>query len=163
MTVALYPGTFDPATRGHVDVANRASSLFSRLVVAVYEGSQRPCLFTAQERVDLFSEAVQHLENVNVQSFSGLVVNYARQTASQVIVRGLRGGSDFEYEYEMAFVNKKLAPDIETVCLITSLEYQFVSSSRLKEVASLGGDIGVMVPPHVAKAVLEKLALPRNS
>lgn len=162
MTVALYPGTFDPATRGHVDVATRASSLFSSLVVAVYEGSSRPCLFSAQERVALFSEAVQHLENVNVRSFSGLVVNYAREVGSGVIVRGLRGGSDFEYEYEMAFVNKKLAPDIETVCLVTSLEYQFVSSSRLKEVASLGGDIGVMVPPHVAKAVLEKLALPGN-
>ncbi len=163
MTVALYPGTFDPATRGHVDVATRASSLFSRLVVAVYEGSSRPCLFSAEERVALFSEAVKHLDNVNVRSFSGLVVNYARQSGSQAIVRGLRGGSDFEYEYEMAFVNKKLAPDIETVCLITSLEYQFVSSSRLKEVASLGGDIGVMVPPHVAKAVLEKLALPGKS
>ena len=162
MTVALYPGTFDPATRGHVDVATRASSLFSSLVVAVYEGSSRPCLFSAQERVALFSEAVKHLENVNVRSFSGLVVNYAREVGSGVIVRGLRGGSDFEYEYEMAFVNKKLAPDIETVCLVTSLEYQFVSSSRLKEVASLGGDIGVMVPPHVAKAVLEKLALPGN-
>ncbi len=160
MTVALYPGTFDPATLGHVDVATRASSLFSRLVVAVYEGSSRPCLFSAEERVALFEEAVRHLENVDVRSFSGLVVNYARQTESQVIVRGLRGGSDFEYEYEMAFVNKKLAPDIETVCLVTSLEYQFVSSSRLKEVASLGGDIRVMVPPHVAKAVLEKLALP---
>ena len=160
MTVALYPGTFDPATLGHVDVATRASSLFSRLVVAVYEGSSRPCLFSAEERVALFEEAVRHLGNVDVRSFSGLVVNYARQTESQVIVRGLRGGSDFEYEYEMAFVNKKLAPDIETVCLVTSLEYQFVSSSRLKEVASLGGDIRVMVPPHVAKAVLEKLALP---
>ena len=160
MTVALYPGTFDPVTRGHVDVATRASSLFSHLEVAVYEGSQRPCLFTAQERVDLFTEEVQHLENVNVRSFSGLVVNYARRMGAQVIVKGLRGSSDFEYEYEMAFVNKKLAPDIETVCLITSLEYQFVSSSRLKEVARLGGDIEVMVPPHVAKAVLEKLALP---
>ena len=160
MTVALYPGTFDPVTRGHVDVATRASSLFSHLEVAVYEDSQRPCLFTAQERVDLFTEEVQHLENVNVRSFSGLVVNYARRMGAQVIVKGLRGSSDFEYEYEMAFVNKKLAPDIETICLITSLEYQFVSSSRLKEVARLGGDIEVMVPPHVAKAVLEKLALP---
>ena len=160
MTVALYPGTFDPVTRGHVDVATRASSLFSHLEVAAYEGSQRPCLFTAKERVDLFTEEVQHLENVNVRSFSGLVVNYARRMGAQVIVKGLRGSSDFEYEYEMAFVNKKLAPDIETVCLITSLEYQFVSSSRLKEVARLGGDIEVMVPPHVAKAVLEKLALP---
>ena len=160
MTVALYPGTFDPVTRGHVDVATRASSLFSHLEVAVYEGSQRPCLFTAQERVDLFTEEVQHLENVNVRSFSGLVVNYARRMGAQVLVKVVQGSSDFEYEYEMAFVNKKLAPDIETICLITSLEYQFVSSSRLKEVASLGGDIEVMVPPHVAKAVLEKLALP---
>ena len=132
MTVALYPGTFDPATRGHVDVATRASGLFSSLVVAVYEGSTRPCLFSAQERVDLFSEAVSHLDNVNVRSFSGLVVNYARDTGAQVIVRGLRGGSDFEYEYEMAFVNKKISarhrnglshhkPGI-SICKLKSLE-----------------------------------------
>ena len=161
MTVAVYPGTFDPATLGHVDIAARASHIFSRLVVAVYDGSPRVSLFNAKERVGLFTQSVENLDNVDVKSFDGLVVNYARQVGAQVIVRGLRGGSDFEYEYEMAFVNKKLAPDIETVCLITSLEYQFVSSSRLKEVATLGGDIGMMVTPHVAEAVLDKLALPK--
>lgn len=161
MTTAVYPGTFDPVTLGHVDIAARASKIFSRVVVAVYASSPRSPLFNTEERVSLFSRAVEDLSNVevDVESFDGLVVNYARQVGARVIVRGLRGGSDFEYEYEMAFMNKKLAPDIETVCLITSLEHQFVSSSRLKEVASLGGDIGTMVPPHVAEAVLKKLSL----
>ncbi len=161
MTTAVYPGTFDPATLGHVDIAARASNIFSRVVVAVYAGSPRDPLFDTSERMGLLSHAVKDLDNVAVDSFNGLVVNYARRMGAQVIVRGLRGGSDFDYEHEMAFVNKKLAPDIETVCLITSLEYQFVSSSRLKEVASLGGDIGVMAPPHVAEAVLQKFDLPK--
>ena len=159
MTTAVYPGTFDPSTLGHMDIAVRASRLFSQVVVAVYSNSPRTPLFSTEERVSLLREAVQGLQNVVVESFDGLVVNYAQKLGAQVIVRGLRSGSDFEYEYEMAFVNKKLAPDLETICLITRLEYQFVSSSRLKEVASLGGDIGMMVPPHVAKAVLDKLSL----
>ena len=159
MTTAVYPGTFDPSTLGHMDIAVRASRLFSQVVVAVYSNSPRTPLFSTGERVSLLREAVQGLQNVVVESFDGLVVNYAHKLGAQVIVRGLRSGSDFEYEYEMAFVNKKLAPDLETICLITRLEYQFVSSSRLKEVASLGGDIGMMVPPHVAKAVLDKLSL----
>lgn len=159
MTTAVYPGTFDPSTLGHMDIAVRASRLFSQVVVAVYSNSPRTPLFSTEERVSLLREAVQGLQNVVVESFDGLVVNYAHKLGAQVIVRGLRSGSDFEYEYEMAFVNKKLAPDLETICLITRLEYQFVSSSRLKEVASLGGDIGMMVPPHVAKAVLDKLSL----
>lgn len=161
MRTVIYPGTFDPVTLGHVDIAARAANIFDKVIVAVYGSSLRTLLFTSRERVDLFRESVQGIPNVEVEAFEGLVVEYARRQGAKVIVRGLRGGSDFEYEYEMAFMNKKLAPDVESVCLMTSLEYQFISSSRLKEVAGLGGDVGDLVLPHVAEAVREKLCLPK--
>jgi len=157
MTVCLYPGTFDPVTLGHVDVATRASRIFEKVVIGVYENSNRDLLFETQERVDLFRQVVNKIDNVEVTAFDGLMVDYAQRIGAGVIVRGLRGGSDFEYECEMAFMNKKLAPPVELVCLITSLEYQFVSSSLLKEVAGLGGDIGDLVPPQVVQAVCEKM------
>ena len=157
MTVCLYPGTFDPVTLGHVDVATRASRIFEKVVVGVYDNSKRDLLFETGERVELFRQAVNNFDNVEVTSFDCLTVDYAQRIGADVIVRGLRGGLDFEYEYEMAFMNKKLAPTVELVCLITSLEYQFVSSSLLKEVAGLGGDIGALVPPQVAQAVCEKM------
>lgn len=163
MTVAIYPGTFDPVTLGHLDIAKRASRIFERVIVAVYAQSPRNPLFTAEERVSLFRRAVEELPNVQVESFEGLVVDHARRVGAGVIVRGLRGGADFEYEYEMAFMNKKLAPDVELVCLMTSLEYQFIRSSLLKEVASLGGDIRNLVPPHVAKAVRDRIGKLRPS
>ncbi|MQF65173.1 pantetheine-phosphate adenylyltransferase [SAR202 cluster bacterium AC-409-J13_OGT_754m] len=157
MTICLYPGTFDPVTLGHVDVATRASRIFEKVVIGVYENPKRNLLFETRERVDLFREVVNEIDNVEVTAFDGLMVDYAQRIGADVIVRGLRGGSDFEYEHEMAFMNKKLAPTVELVCLITSLEYQFVSSSLLKEVAGLGGDIGDLVPPQVAQAVCEKM------
>ena len=163
MTVAIYPGTFDPVTLGHVDVATRVSRIFERVIVAVYGPSPRNPLFGKEERVEMFKRAVDGLANVEVESFEGLVVEYARRVGAEVMVRGLRGGSDFEYEYEMAFMNKELAPDVETMCLMTSLEYQFISSSLLKEVAGLGGDIRNLVFPHVAEAVREKFGFPKPS
>ena len=163
MTVAIYPGTFDPVTLGHVDVATRVSRVFERVIVAVYGPSPRNPLFSIEERVELFRRAVEGLANVEVEAFEGLVIEYARRVGAKVTVRGLRSGSDFEYEHEMAFMNKKLAPDVETVCLMTSLEYQFISSSLLKEVAGLGGDIGNLVPLHVAEAVRGKMGLPKPS
>lgn len=159
MVKAIYPGTFDPVSLGHVDIAARGAAIFDELIVGVYGSSSKALLFDTNERVAMFRRAAHNLPNVRVMPFEGLTVVFARQVGARAIVRGLRSGSDFEYEFEMAYMNKKLAPDVELVCLMASLEYQFISSSLLKEVASLGGDIQSMVPPHVAVAVREKLGL----
>jgi pantetheine-phosphate adenylyltransferase len=160
MVTAIYPGTFDPITLGHIDIATRAAAIFDRLIVAVYDAPPKELLFTTQERVEMVEKALKHLPNIEVAAYSELTVDFARKVGAKVMVRGLRTGSDFEYEFEMAFMNKKLAPDVELVCLMTSLPYQFISSSLLKEVARLGGDINSLVPPHVATALKGKLGLP---
>lgn len=159
MPAAIYPGTFDPFSMGHLDIATRAANIFDVLTITVYDLPFKKMLFTTEERVEMAMEAIEHLPNVDVRPFSGLVVESAREIGAKVIVRGLRSGADFEYEYEMAFMNKRLAQEIELVCLMTSQEYQFVSSSRLKEVAELGGDIGGLVTPHVAEALHKKLGM----
>ena len=159
MVTAIYPGTFDPVTLGHVDVATRSAALFDKVIVAVYTTPAKDLLFDTEERVELFRKSVQDLANVVVMSFKGLVVGFAREVGASVIVRGLRSGSDFEYEYDMAFMNRKLAPEVDMVSFMTSQEYMFVSSSLLKEVARLGGDITNLVPPHVATAVYAKFGL----
>jgi len=159
MVNAIYPGTFDPVTLGHVDVAVRASALFDKVIIAVYTTPAKDLLFNTEERVELFSRSIQHLTNVKVMPFQGLVVDFARKVGASVIVRGLRSGSDFQYEYDMAFMNRKLAAEIDMVCFMTSQDYMFVSSSLLKEVARLGGDITNLVPPHVAAAVYTKFGL----
>lgn len=156
MTIAVYPGSFDPLTNGHLDIAQRAAALFDKLIIAVYETPPKEILFSTEERVKLVKEAVSHLHNVMVTSFSGLVVDFARKVGAKAIIRGLRMSSDFEREFEMALMNKNLAPDIEVVCLMSKIEYQFLSSSLLKEVASLGGYIENLVPPNVAQALAEK-------
>ena len=160
MVTALYPGSFDPVTRGHIDVAARAAALFDQVIIAVYATPSKNLLFTTDERVDLFRDAVSHLVNVEVRRFEGLVVRFAQEIGAAVIVRGLRSGSDFEYEYEMAFMNRKLAPDVDMVSFMTSQEHMYVSSSLLKEVARLGGDITGMVTPKVVAAVYEKFGIP---
>jgi len=160
MVLGVYPGTFDPVTVGHVDVVRRASSLFERVIVAVYGGSSKNLLFDAEERVDLFRRAVGDLANVEITKFEGLVVRFAKEVGAKVIIRGLRSGSDFEYEFDMAFMNRRLEPDLDMVFFMTSQEYMFVSSSLLKEVARLGGEIEAFLPPHVAKAVKIKYGLP---
>jgi pantetheine-phosphate adenylyltransferase len=160
MVTALYPGTFDPVTYGHVDVATRAAALFDKVIVAVYATPSKNLLFNGEERVELFREAIKHLPNVEVREFEGLVVRFAQEVGASVIVRGLRSGSDFEYEFEMAFMNRRLAPDVDMVSFMTSQDYMFVSSSLLKEVALLGGNVTDMVPPHVVKAVYNKFGLP---
>lgn len=157
MTVAIYPGAFDPITNGHLDIAIRAAKLFQRLVVGVYDNPAKDLLFTTEERLDLVRQAVADLPNVEVESFSGLTVDFARKVGAQTIVRGLRIGADFEREFEMALMNKNLFPDCELVCLMTNLTYQFVSSSLLKEVASLGGNIDDLVPQPVAVALKKKI------
>ncbi len=156
MVIALYPGSFDPVTVGHVDVATRAANLFEKLVIAVYETPSKKLLFDTEERWKLISNACSHLPNVEVIKFTGLVVRCAKDIGAQVIVRGLRSGSDFEYEFDMAFMNRRLEPEVDLVCFMTSQDYMFVSASLLKEVAKLGGDITEMVPPNVAEAVYSK-------
>ncbi len=157
MTIAVYPGTFDPITNGHLDIAARAAKLFQKLIVGVYDASTKELLFTTEERVDLAGQAIADLPNVEVESFSGLIVDFARKVGAQTIVRGLRVGGDFEREFEMALMNKKLSPDCELVCLMANLKYQFLSSSLLKEVVSLGGYIDDLVPKPVAEALRERV------
>ena len=160
MVTALYPGSFDPVTVGHVDIVTRAAKQFKKLVVAVYDTPSKDLLFATDERDQLMKDACRHIPNVEVTRFSGLVVRYAKDIGAGVIVRGLRSGSDFEYEFDMAFMNRRLEPDVDLVCFMTSQDYMFVSASLLKEVAKLGGDITEMVPPNVAQAVYTKFGLP---
>lgn len=156
MTVALYPGTFDPIHNGHLDIVHRAVGIFDELIVAVYDRPMKSLLFDTQERLAMLNRAVADIPRVRVTSYHTLTVEFARQVGAQVIVRGLRVFSDFELEFRMALTNKRLAPDIEVVCLITSEEHTFLSSSTVKEVASLGGDISGMVPAFVADALRER-------
>ncbi len=157
MSIAIYPGTFDPITNGHVDIAIRAASLFDHLTVGVYDRPLKNLLFSTSERVAMIREALKELSNVTVKSYSGLTVNFAESVEASVIVRGLRVLSDFELEFQMALTNRKLAPGIDTVCLITAQEYAFLSSSITKEIAMVEGCVDGMVPPHVVVALREKL------
>lgn len=157
MTIAIYPGSFDPVTNGHVDIARRAARLFERVVVAVYDAPPKRLLFNTDERVEMFRRAVAEVRNIQVVPYTGLTVNYAKQMGAAVIVRGLRASSDFEYEFEMAMMNRNIQPDVEVVCMMTRLEYQFLSSSLLKEVCALGGGIRNLVPSHVESALRNKL------
>lgn len=157
MTIAVYPGSFDPITNGHLDIVKRASSIFEKLIIGVYDIPQKSLLFSVEERVDLARRAVVDFKNVEVVSYSGITVEYARRSGAQVLVRGLRASSDFEREFEMALMNKKLAPDIELVCFMANLRYQFLSSSMLKEIINLGGNLDDMMPQHVSAALKKKL------
>jgi len=164
VSIAVYPGTFDPVHWGHVDIATRAAAIFDHLIVAVYARPAKNLLFSVDERVAMMQEALRDLPNVTVEHYDGLTVDYVQRRGAQVIVRGLRIISDFELEYQMALTNKKLASGVETVCLMTSLQYAFVSSSIVKEVAMLGGCVDEMVPPHVREALAAKFrALGHNA
>ena len=160
MASAVYPGTFDPVHNGHVDVARRAAPLFDRLTIAVYETTPpKGLLLNADRRVALFAESVSDLPNVDVVSFSGLVTAFAREVGARFIVRGLRAGVDFEAEFEMAHMWRNLDPEIDVVCLISALQYLFVHSSRIREVAELGGDVTGLVPRGVAKELKARFDL----
>lgn len=152
---AVYPGTFDPVHYGHVDLIRRASHLFPELYVAVYDHSRptKQVLFPVEERIAMIEEALDGLDNVTAVPFSGLLVDFARSIEARVIVRGLRVFSDFEFEFRNALANQRLAPEIETISLMTSEENSFLSASTVREIASLGGDISSMVPPNVADAL----------
>ena len=156
MTIAVWTGMFDPITNGHLDIATRAAKLFDKLIIGIFDTTGRHVLFTTEERVKLAKEATKHVSNIEVQKFTGLAADFARSVGAQTLIRGLRMSSDFEREFELALMNKKLYPDLDTVCLMTCLEYQFVTASTLKEVASLGGNVDNMVPEYVAKALKKK-------
>ncbi len=160
---AVYPGSFDPVTLGHVDLVKRASVLFDKVIVAIYATPTKDLLFDVEERISLFRKTVESLPNVEVVRFEGLVVRFVQDVGANVIVRGLRTGSDFEYEFDMAIMNRRLAPEVDMVSFMTSQDHMFLSSSLIKEVAMLGGDITGMVPPHVAKAVYDKFGMPDPS
>jgi pantetheine-phosphate adenylyltransferase len=162
MPSAIYPGTFDPVHSGHIDIAARAAGLFEHLTVAIYARPLKSLLFDTEERKAMMEEALAHIPNLSVETYSCLTVDFARQVQAQAIVRGLRVISDFELEFQMALTNKKLAPELEFVCLMTSQEYAFISASTVKEIAMLGGCVDGMVPASVAIALQSKLGDPGN-
>jgi pantetheine-phosphate adenylyltransferase len=161
MTLAIYPGSFDPLTNGHLDVALRAARLFDTLIIGIYEGSSKPgAMFSIPRRMELAREAIRESDDpfasrIVVEGFSGLAVTFARDRGALAIVRGLRAVSDFEYEFQYAHMNEHLAPEIEVVSLMTSAKYSFISSSFIREVATLGGDLQGLVPPNVERALRE--------
>ena len=158
MIRAVYPGTFDPVTNGHLDVIERAAKIFDELIVAVTTNPAKTPWFTLEERVEMLRECCSHLPNVTVEAFDGLLVNFVRQKGAKVIIKGLRAVTDFDYEFQMAAINRKLAPEIETLFLMTSLPYAYLSSSVVKEVASLKGCLKDLVPDNVAERLRRKVA-----
>lgn len=155
-TTAVYPGSFDPITNGHLDVLERAARVFNRLIVMVATNLQKDALFSVEERVGMIRESVGHLRNVEVDAHSGLLVDYCRANGASVIVRGLRAVSDFEFEFQMALMNRKLAPAVETFFLMPDEAYTYLSSRIIREMARLGGDIRPFVPESVAPLVMER-------
>lgn len=156
MTRALYPGTFDPLHNGHLDVVTRASRLFDEVLLAVYDAPPKKLLFSTEERVALATEAVAHMDNIKVVSYTGLTVEVARQHDAQVIVRGLRNVADFEYEKQIGWANSELAPDVDLLCLYCAGRFAYLSATILKEVASLGGDVTDWAPRSVLEALSER-------
>lgn len=156
---AVCPGSFDPITNGHLDIVERAAQLFPSVVVGVLENPSKKPLFSLEERVNLIRTAVKHLKNVEVECFSGLLVDFTRRVGSNLIVKGLRAISDFEIEFQMALNNKRMSPEIETIFMMTKNEYSFLSSSMVKEIIQFGGDISGLVPPIVETALRKKYGL----
>ena len=157
MRVAIYPGSFDPITNGHLDIIQRGCNIFDKVIVAVLINIDKKGLFTIGERVELIKKATAHLENVEVVSFNGLLVDLAKEYNARVILKGLRAVSDFEYELQMALMNSKLDPDIETLFMMTSIEYSYLSSSSVKQVGKFGGDISEQVPKEIIDMVKRRL------
>lgn len=158
MTTAIYPGSFDPITLGHLDVVERAAKLFDRLLIAVAYNADKHAMFTAEQRMDLISQSLGPWPNVEIVTFEGLLVDFAKKTGAGAVVRGLRAVTDFEYEFQMALMNKTLNPDMETVFLASREAFTYISSRVIKEVARLGGDVTRFVPPPVVAALKKALA-----
>ena len=156
--VAVYPGSFDPITNGHLDVIQRAAAMFDRVVIACARNPEKSPMFSPEQRLGLVRAATQHLPNVSVDDFQGLLVEYCRGKGATVVVRGLRAVSDFEFEFQMALMNRKLEPKVETIFLMPKDEYTFISSRLVREIAGLGGDVSKFVPAAVQEALKQKLA-----
>jgi len=159
MRIAVYPGSFDPVTNGHIDIIKRGAKLFDHFIVAVLNNISKKSLFTVQERMDMLFAVTQDFEGVEVDCFSGLLIDYMKKKNANVAIRGLRAVSDFEYEFQMALMNRKLGKDIETIFMMTSTRYSFLSSSIIKEVAMLGGCVKELVPDMVEQKLFEKFKI----
>ena len=157
MTRVLYPGSFDPVTLGHLDIIRRSAEMFDEVIIGVLNNTSKTPLFSVEERVNMLSEVVSDIPNVRVESFGGLLIDFARQNGVKTIIRGLRAVTDFEYELQMAQTNHKLASDVETIFLNTNLQYSYLSSTTVKEVAALGGDISQFVPDYIEQKVCGKM------
>lgn len=156
MRIAVYPGSFDPITNGHLDIIERSSRVYDKVVVGVLSNLSKKPLFSAEERVDLISRVTGHLDNVEVDTFTGLLVDFAKNKNATVIVKGLRTVADFEYEFQMALLNKALNPEFETMFMMTDTKYSYISSSMVKELAGFRGDLTGLVPAEIIKAIKEK-------
>jgi pantetheine-phosphate adenylyltransferase len=156
LITAVYPGSFDPITNGHIDVARRAANIFNKVIIGVFDKPMKIVTFSLEERVDMAREAVKDIPNIEVKPFYGLAVDFAKEVNANIMVRGLRVSADFEREFDMAMMNRKLSPELELVCFMARPEYQFLRSSLLKEVARVGGNVENFVPAHVARALKEK-------
>ena len=159
MVRAIYPGSFDPVTNGHLDIIDRASKVFDYLVVAVLENPRKDALFSMEERVHMLKSIIKPYNNVQVDFYQGLLVDYAQKNNIAIIIKGLRAISDFEFEFQMALTNRKLNCNVETMFMMTNNKYSFISSSIVKEVASYGGDIKELVPPQVYDMIMDKISI----
>jgi pantetheine-phosphate adenylyltransferase len=160
VTIAVYPGSFDPITNGHLDIVTRASRLFDTVILAVFDRPNKNLLFSTRERITMVKEAIADLPRIKVDTYSELTIEYVRQVGASVIVRGLRDPRDFDHEFQMAQINNKLAPEIDVVLFMAGHAYTFFSSSTVREIASLGGDVSWLVPPHVVSALKRAYAAP---
>ena len=156
MKIAVYPGSFDPITNGHLDIIERAAAIFDKVIVAILKNSNKKPLFSVSEREEFIKRATAHLDNVETGSFDGMLVDYVKRNDSRVIVKGLRAVSDFEYEFQMALANKKIDPSIETLFMMTDAQYYYLSSSIVKEMASLGAELEGLVPPCIMPDIIKK-------
>ncbi|NCO23610.1 MAG: pantetheine-phosphate adenylyltransferase [Candidatus Infernicultor aquiphilus] len=157
MRIAVYPGSFDPITNGHLNIIERATNIFDKIIVGVANNPKKSTLFSAPERIDMIKEVTKNLEKVKIQSFSGLLIDFMKSNKANIIIRGMRAISDFEHESQLALMNKRLAPEIETIFMVTCSKYSYLDSSIVKEIASLNGCINQLVPEIVEKKLREKL------